>query len=539
MVLHTLSPHSMFPHTLFLHDMLNRAVRLWGDAPAVTDGELRLSYRELDARVRRLAAALQGLGLGHGAHIAVLALNGHRYTETYLAAALAGLVVAPVNTRLSAPETAFMLNDCEAKALLVGAACLPTWREARAALETVRHTILLDGDPAQAGADGVLAYEALLERADPDAVRPRDWREEDRVHLFYTGGTTGRSKGVMLSQRNVVSNLMHAIQFAELNERDVWLHCAPMFHLADAWSSFALTLLGARHVYMEAFEPTRWLEAVQTHRVTATAMVPTMINAVINAPGGERYDVSSMRRIIYGASPMAPDRVRAAIARFGNCLQQGYGQSESSPFLTVMPLRTTNPDGDEKDVRRLASCGQELIGTQVRVVDAEGRDVQPGEVGEIVARGPNVMLGYWKRPEETAKALRDGWLYTGDLATVDEEHYVYIVDRAKDMIISGGENVYSTEVEAALYAHPAVLEAAVFGVPDDRWGEAVKASVVLRGGQRATAEALIAHCRTLIAHYKCPKSVDFLEALPKSGAGKILKSELRKSYWEGQARRVH
>jgi long-chain acyl-CoA synthetase len=524
---------------MFLHEMLDRAVRLWGDAPAVADGELRLTYRELDDRVRRLAAALQGLGLGHGEHVAVLSLNGHRYMETYLAGALAGLVVAPINTRLSPRETAFILNDGEVRALLVGAGCLPTLQAMRSELSGVRHVIALDGGPAEGPAGPALDYEALLAGADPARLRPRDWREDDLAHLCYTGGTTGRPKGVMLSQRNVVSNLMHAIQFSEFNERDVWLHAAPMFHLADSWACFAMTLLGARHVFMQAFEPRRALELIQAHGVTATLWVPTMINAVLALPDAARYDVSSMRRLVYGASPMPPERLRAAIALFGNILQQAYGQTESAPFLTATHLRTTRADGDADDVRRLASCGQEIVDVQVRVLNGEERPVQPGEVGEIVARGPNVMLGYWKRPEETAAALRGGWLRTGDLATVDTQQYIYIVDRSKDMIITGGENVYSTEVEAALYQHPDVLEAAVIGVPDERWGEAVKAAVVLREGRRATAEQVIAHCRSLIATYKCPKSVDFLPALPKSGAGKILKSELRKPYWEGQARRVH
>jgi len=393
----------------------------------------------------------------------------------------------------------------------------------------------LGGEPS----GDALGYDALLAGADPAAVQPRAWQEDDLAHLCYTGGTTGLPKGVMLSQRNVVSNILHAIQFSEYNERDVWLHAAPMFHLADSWACFAMSLLGAQHVFMEAFEPRHALELIQTHGVTASLWVPTMINAALALPDLERYDVSSMRRLVYGASPMPPERLRAAIGLFGNILQQAYGQSESSPFLTCTHLRTTNAHGDQRDIQRLASCGQEIVGVQVRVVDLDDKPVAPGEVGEIVARGPNVMLGYWKRPEETANALRDGWLHTGDLATVDEQQYVYIVDRAKDMIITGGENVYSTEVEAALYQHPAVLEAAVIGVPDDRWGEAVAAVVVLREGQQATGEDIIAHCRDLIATYKCPKRVEFLGALPKSGAGKILKSELRKPFWEGQQRMVH
>ena len=532
---------------MFLHDMLERAARLWASAPAVCDGPVRLSYRELDARVRRLAAALQGLGLRHGEHIAVIAHNGFRYMEAYLAAALAGLVLAPINTRLNPRETAFILNDGQVRALLVGPACLPILQAMGSELETVGHAIVLDealDDAARAAgaaapAVALHAYEALLAAADPATVRPRDWREDDLVHLCYTGGTTGRPKGVMLSQRNVVSNIGHAIQFSEFNDRDVWLHAAPMFHLADSWACFAMTLLGARHVFMPAFEPRRALELIAEERVTASLWVPTMINAALALRDLARYDVSSMRRLVYGASPMPPERLRAAIALFGNILLQAYGQTESSPFLTCTSLRTTDPNGSEADIRRLASCGQELVGVQVRVVDTDDRPVRPGAVGEIVARGPNVMLGYWQRPQETATALRGGWLHTGDLATVDDEQYITIVDRAKDMIISGGENVYSTEVESALYQHPAVLEAAVIGVPDERWGEAVTAIVVLREGRHADAQALIAHCHERIAAYKCPKRIAFLPALPKSGAGKILKAELRKPYWEGQARRVH
>jgi long-chain acyl-CoA synthetase len=524
---------------MFLHEMLERGVRLWGDAPAVLDGELRLTYRELDGRVRRLAAGLQGLGLKHGEHVAVLSHNGHRYMETYLACALGGLVVAPINTRLSPRETAFILNDGEVRALLLGPGCLPTFKAMHGELETVRHVVLMaeavpPGMPGQA-----IAFEALLAGADPARLRERDWQDDDMAHLCYTGGTTGRPKGVMLSQRNIVSNIHHAIQLSEFNDREVYLHAAPMFHTADSWTSFCFSLLGAQHVFMEAFDPRLTLELIQRHRVTSTLWVPTMINAILALPDLKNYDVSSLRRLLYGASPMPPERLRAAIELFGNIMLQLYGQTESSPFLTCTSLRTTNPYGGEQDIRRLASCGQEIVDVQVRVVDGEDNPVAPGAVGEIIARGPNVMLGYWKRPEETAHALRGGWLRTGDLATVDEEQYVYIVDRAKDMIITGAENVYSTEVEAALYQHPAVLEAAVIGVPDEKWGESVKAVVVLREGKKAGAEELIAHCHELIAGFKCPRSVDFLPALPKSGAGKILKIELRKPYWEGQARKVN
>jgi len=520
---------------MLIADMLARAVHLFGSRPALVDGEVRLTYAELNGRVQLLAAALQGLGLRHGKHAAILAHNSFRYMEAYLAASPAGIVLAPINTRLSPRETAFILNDGEIEVLLLDAEFLPMLAQIRPELKTVRHVILLDGEPPP----DVLGYENLLTAADPARVEPRAWAEDDMALLCYTGGTTGLPKGVMLSQRNVVANALHAIQFAAYNERDVWLHAAPMFHLADSWACHALTVLGAFHVFMDRFEPGRALRLIEQHGITATLIVPTMINLILDHPDAGRHDLSTLRRIVYGASPMPVERLRAAFRLFGPILQQAYGQTETAPFLTATLIRDNKAEGSEQELHRLASCGQEVLGVQVRVVDGEGRPVKPGEVGQIIARGPNVMLGYWKRPDETAATLVNGWVHTGDMATVDEENYIYIVDRAKDMIVTGGENVYSTEVENVLYRHPAVREAAVIGVPDDTWGEAVKALVVLREGAQAAPDELIAHCHAQIAGYKCPKSVDFLPELPKSGAGKILKVELRKPYWEGKERAVN
>jgi long-chain acyl-CoA synthetase len=288
------------------------------------------------------------------------------------------------------------------------------------------------------------------------------------------------------------------------------------------------------------FDPVQVLQTIQDEKITAVLLVPTMVNAVLNHPDVDKYDLSSIRRITYGASPMPIELLKKGLQKWGQIFGQGYGMTETSPLLTGLEQFDHIVDGTPEQVRRLSSCGKEALGVEVRVVNADYEDVLPGEIGEIIARGPNIMLGYWHMPEATAAAIVDGWMHTGDLATVDEENFIYIVDRAKDMIISGGENIYSVEVENALYTHPAVLEAAVIGIPHDTWGEAVHAVVVLKPGSNVSEEALIEHARTQIAGYKLPRSIEFYpEALPKSGAGKILKRDLRDKYWVGKSRNVN
>src|SRR5258708_3107754 len=313
-----------------------------------------------------------------------------------------------------------------------------------------------------------------------------------------------------------------------------------MFHLADTASTFAITMVGARHVFIPMFNPELVLQMIQQEQVTVTLLVPTMINMVLNHPKVDSYNLSSLRRLGYGASPMPVELLTKGLEKWGQIFGQGYGMTETAPVLTGLDTWDHVPDGTPEQIRRLSSVGREALGVEVRVVNVDGEDVQPGEIGEIIARGPNVMLGYWHMPEATAAAIVDGWMHTGDLATIDEENYIYIVDRAKDMIVSGGENIYSVEVENALYTHPAVLEAAVIGIPHVRWGEALHAVVVLRPGAQASAEEIIVYAHTQIAGYKAPRSIEFSpDALPKSGAGKILKRDLREKYWVGQSRNVH
>ena len=516
-------------------DILERSALLYGDRPAVIDGDVRRTYAETAARIRSLAAGILATGVAPGERIGILAGNSHRYLETYFAAHYAGTPLAPLNIRLSGPELEFIINDGELRALLVGPEFVELLESFRERLPKLEHVILL----AEEAPQGMHAYEALVAGNEPLAAPAREWGEDDMINLCYTGGTTGLPKGVMLSQRNVVSNAQHIQMTFAFEESDVWLHAAPMFHLADAWACYAVAAAGGTQTFIPGFAPDPFLEVVQETRVTATILVPTMINFVVNHPRAGEYDLSSLRALLFGASPMPTDRILAARELFGPILCQAYGMTETAPLLTAQRLEWLDYDTPE-GVERLASCGRQVQGVAVRVVDEDGVPVPPGGTGEIVARGPNVMLGYWNRPEETADALRDGWMHTGDVARIDERGFIYIVDRSKDMIVSGGENVYTTETEGALYEHPAVLEAAVFGIPDERWGEAVHAAVVLREGAEASEDDLIAHCRTLIAGYKCPKSVEFHGTpLPKSGAGKILKTELRAPWWEGYERGVN
>jgi long-chain acyl-CoA synthetase len=543
------------------HDLLIRAEALYGPRPAIVDGALRYTYAAFAQRTRRLATALRGLGLSGGDVVACLSANTHRMMEAAFAASLAGLALAPVNTRLAAPEIEFILKDSGARLLFVSRAFLPLVERIVRQVPALRHVVVLDGldrpgpdipgskipgadipgtdipgtdipgsdIPSWGGHGAWLDYETLIAASYPWADAPADWPAERMYLLCYTGGTTGRPKGVMLSQHNVLSNALHAIQIMELSGRDVWLHAAPMFHLADLWACFSITALGARHVFMERFNPGQALALIEAHGITATSIVPTMVMMLLEDPALHTRKLTSLRRVLYGASPMPVAPLKAAIQRFGPILQQAYGQTESAPFLAHTPTTDLGFPATEAGLGRLASCGQAVLGVDLRIERPLGGACGPGEVGEIHARGPNVMLGYWRRPEETRAALAEGWLRTGDLAYRDEEGYIFIVDRAKDVVISGGENIFSTEVENALYRHPAVLEAAVIGRPDERWGEAVHAAVVLRPGASATADALIAHCQALIARYKCPRTVEFRAELPKSGAGKILKAELRRA----------
>ncbi len=515
-----------------LTQALTRAVQTRHRHIATLCNDRARTWGEVGARVPRLAAGLRSLGLQPGERLAVLALNSDNYIELLFAAAWADLVLVPLNTRLAVPEIVYSLQDADCVGLVVDDAFVdqvPALRASHSVAQVVHM-----GDAATPA--GMADYEALIARSAPmpDACG----RDDALCGIYYTGGTTGTPKGVMLSHRNLVAASINWVATFALSAETRFMHSAGLFHLAGTMPVLAITMAGGTHVCLPKFDVVPAFQAIERHRVSALLLVPTMLNMMLNHPEFSRYDLSSINHCEYGASPIPDAVLAAAIEKLpGWQFFQGYGMTESSALTLSLPWRF-HLDG-EHGLHRRKAAGWASYGVDVRVVDPEGGEVPRGTPGEVVIRGAQVMLGYWKRPEDTAAVLRDGWMHTGDGAWMDEDGFIYIVDRVKDMIISGGENIYSREVENAVHAHPAVRECAVIGIPDEKWGEAVLAVVALKAGHAATEQALIAHCHTLIANYKCPRRVAFCEALPLSGAGKIMKNVLRAPYWAGKERSVH
>lgn len=499
----------------------------------VYEGDRTFTYREIFDRARRLAGGLKKMGIKKGMRVGALMFNHYRWYDLYYGLSAAGCILVPLNYRLAGPEILYQLNDSGCKMMIFDPEFVKVVEDIRGSLKTVEHFVFTGKEMPFSGA---IDYDNLLD-AEPFE---EDVTEDDVFGIYYTGGTTGLAKGVILTHKNIIANAFNLCVHTKLSSDHLAMHAAPMFHLADGASNFAVTLAGGQHTSVKAFDPLAVLKAIQRYKVTCALMVPTMINMLINHPDVGKYDLSSMKLIWYGASPISPDVLKRAMDVFKCDFCQLYGMTEAGPIVTVLlPEDHCINSDDPKSARKLRSAGRVITGVQMRIVDRDGNDTKPGGIGEVHARGNNIMPGYWAKPIESEEVLtREGWYQTRDLAEIDDEGYIYIVDRAKDMIISGAENIYTVEVENAIYKHQSVLEVAVVAVPDDRWGEAVKACVVLKPGMSAKEEDIINFCKTQIASYKCPKSIDFLDAIPKSGAGKILKRELREKYWKGHVRRV-
>ena len=494
---------------IYVHS-LGRASRYYSARTALALKGTRVSFSELENRVKHIAGALSAYGFNAGERLALLLPNGPGYIELVYACAWLGVIAVPLNTRLSLTEIDRLLADAAPHGLIRHSS-LPTpsvpmpWQR------------VLDQDP--------------LDNPDnlpPDVV----YDPEAVLALIYTSGTTGRPKGVMVTHANILADIHHFNYWMRYTEGAVYLHAAPLFHIADFPAIFAAPAFGASQVAIPKFGPQSFCETVERERVSHTVLVPTMINLLTQFPDVAKYDLDSLEVLAYGGSPMPPELVRRTRKLLPQAkLVQVYGLSETG-FLTGLQDQEHTPD-------RLLSCGRPCPGVDLQVIDESGKQVETGKPGELVARGANVMRGYWNNRSETALVFRNGWFGTGDIGYQDSDGHFYIVDRAKDMIVTGGENVYSGEVEAVIYEHAAVREAAVFGIPDPKWGELVMACVVLKRGIALTAEELVAHCRQRLASYKLPRRVEFLDSeLPKSGSGKILKRILRDRFWAHQARAV-
>ncbi|AYJ85404.1 long-chain-fatty-acid--CoA ligase (plasmid) [Sphingomonas paeninsulae] len=498
---------------MYLTQCLHRMDRQAPDRIAGVDAARTLTWRELSARVAAFAGALRERGLVPGDRVAMLARNGTDFLTYVLGTFWAGGVINPVNLRWTAGEIGYSLENCQTRFLIVDpefAALVPGIRAAAPGLSHLVET----GAPLQAWIDTATPVEDALRRGD------------DLAAILYTGGTTGFPKGVMLSHTNLASSMLGSIACQRGLAGDRYLHTAPLFHIGALSGLFVALFSGSTSHFLPAFEPLAAIEAVARDRISELFLVPTMIRMVVDHPRFAEFDMGSVQRVRYGASSIDGALLDRAIAAFPNAgFIQAYGMTELSPTVTIL-----GPEDHGAEARangRLRSAGRATPTTEIRIVGPDDEELPRGEVGEIVARGPTVMLGYWQMPDATAEALRGGWMHTGDLGRMDDEGYITVVDRLKDMIITGGENVYSAEVENALATHPDVAGLAVVAVPDPKWGERVHAVIVPRGGATPTPDALIAHCRITLAGYKIPRSFAFVDALPLSAAGKVLKNVLR------------
>jgi fatty-acyl-CoA synthase len=504
---------------------------------AVVCGDRRFTYAQLGERASRLAGALRGRGVNAGDRVAFLSLNCHRLLEAYYGVLEAGAVLLPLNVRLAPDELAYIVNDAAAKVLFLENDFLEIVNSFRQSVSTVQTFFMLDAR-SQARWLSPDNYEDALAAATPYCADVMEFDENSPAELFYTSGTSAYPKGVILAHRNVYLHALSVCLTFHTNAESVHLHTIPLFH-ANGWgTAHSVTFVGGAHVILQRFTCTDVFRLIERERVESLSLVPTMATALLNSPERPKYDLSSLQWISIGGAASSPTLVREVEEKLGCTCFSGYGLTETSPVLSTARLKPgVHLEGEQRYVAQ-AMTGYAIPGAELRVVDFEDKDVsRDGKtMGEIVARSDGVMLGYWQQPAATAEVMRGGWFHTGDMATISEQGNILIVDRKKDIIISGGENISSLEVEKALLAHPGVYEAAVIPIPDEKWGEVPQGLVVTKPGSNLTETELLEFCRSRIAHFKCPRSIEFLESLPKTATGKILKKNLRKKYWGERGR---
>ena len=501
-----------------LNSILTETVKLHKEKIAVFCKGKEFTYKQFSRRIGKLANALTKFGISKGDKVAIIHKNCHYFLEIYFGTMQIGAVLVPLNHYLSAEELAYIIKDSESKLLIANVNFTSKVNDTVDILKKDIKIIYTSKD-----------YEDLIKTV--DSILPEvDVKDDDAAQIYYTSGTTGGSKGVVLSYKNVYFHALCTIDELNLKDIDVWLHAAPLFHLADAWATWAITIVGGTHILLGDFDPKTVCITIEKQKVTLTNLVPTMYYRLVYYKEVNKYDYSSLRVLMSGGAPISPSLVKKIIETFKCDYIQTYGMTETSPFLTMSILKDhLRSLPFEEQLKYKSTTGKKFKGVELKVVNEKGQEVKTNkkEVGEIIVKGDSITKGYWKLPKETEKAIKNGWLFTGDMAVIDKEGYVSIVDRKEDMILTGGEKVYSIEVENVLYSHPAVLEAAVIGVPDEEWGEKVKAIVVLKNRKKATENEIIEFCKKKIAAYKVPKLVEFIDCLPKLGSGKICKKMLK------------
>ncbi len=510
-------------------DIIYRNALLRAEQEVFVYGTQRVTFSQYNKRVNSLIHALTSLGLEKGDGIGLLSWNCLECTDVTGAAMKGGFVISPFNPRMGADELDYIINDSEIRILFVGPELVETVNQIRSRLPRVSHYISLEGK-----ADNMLDHSELLSihsQEEPPAVVD----ENDPFILFYTSGTTGVPRGAIYTHYRKLEEARTKAFTIGIQPEHKHIMILPLFHIGG-WSHFwAFFCAGACNVIMpqRSFDPAATMQALSDESATDIHIVPTHLVGLLNVPAIDRYNLSKLNRIWYAASPMPLELLRKGIDRFGPIFAQGYGQTESGPDISILSRESHNVvDKSPEEQKVLTSCGQPCLWVHARIVDDNGNDVEPGIVGDIIVQSKSVMVGYWRKPDLTRETIKDGWLHTGDMGYYDEQGYMYIVDRKKDLVISGGENVYPREVEEVLYRHPAVMECAVIGIPDEKWVERVHAVIVLKPGQSATTDDIINFCKDNLARYKAPRSVDFVQSLPKNPQGKILKKELRAKYRE-------
>lgn len=518
-----------------LYTILEETAKASPSKTAVICGQEIYDYAKLKHRADRLAGSLQSLGIEKNDKIAIIHKNCHRFLETYFAAAKLGAILVPINFRLAPHDFIHILNDAETEILIAQPNLIGWFSGKRNDLKQLKNVILTEPDENNELQEDSIDYEKLIETQSPIIDRRSKNKDKDIAQIYYTSGTTGRPKGVILTHRNNHVHADWAVKELVLSSEDRWLHVSPMFHLADAWAVWSITQAAGVHVMTPDFDPERTLEAIAAHKVTLSNFIPTMLNLLVNFPEVCDHNFSSLRLVLSGGAPIAKEVIRKVIKTFGCSYIQTYGLTETSPFLTMSILKKGMEQLPfEERLNYMATTGRPFAGVQLKVVKENRTPVMldEKEAGEIIVKGDTITPGYWRLPEESSRRIVDGWLHTGDIAVVNSDGYVTIVDRKDDMIITGGENVYSIEVEDILYSHSCILEAAVIGLPDPVWGETVTAVVVAKSSKEISENDVIKHCEKHLASFKVPKKVIFTHHIPKTGSSKIYKYQLRQLYKE-------